>query len=97
MILTIADDGCGMSQAVASHIFEPFFTTKATGNGTGLGLAIVKRVVEEHGGRIEIQSEVGRGTEVISLSAKYPTSTQDQDNFAQSDATSGQGPNHPAG
>jgi signal transduction histidine kinase len=60
--LTIRDDGCGMPPEVASRIFEPFFTTKDVGGGTGLGLAISHSVIAAHGGRIEVDSALGRGT-----------------------------------
>jgi signal transduction histidine kinase len=58
--LCFADTGKGMEPAVLSRIFEPFFTTKP--GGTGLGLAIAQKIVESHGGRIEVTSEVGKGT-----------------------------------
>lgn len=58
----IHDTGCGMSPEVARRVFDPFFTTKPVGQGTGLGLAIAHRLIEEVGGRIELQSEPGRGS-----------------------------------
>ena len=64
--LRIADTGAGVPKENLARIFEPFFTTKS--NGLGLGLAITKRVIEEHGGKIDLQSVVGEGSEVsISL------------------------------
>jgi len=57
--VTIADDGPGIAPADLSRIFEPFFTTKQ--QGTGLGLATVQRIVDAHGGTVEVASEPGRG------------------------------------
>ncbi len=61
-VITIADDGCGMDEQTRKHIFDPFFTTKDVGKGTGLGLSISHGIVEDHGGRIEVDSTPGRGT-----------------------------------
>ncbi len=61
-VLAIRDTGCGMSPDVQRHLFEPFFTTKRQGQGTGLGLATVFGIVEQAGGHIEVESEVGEGS-----------------------------------
>lgn len=62
-VITIADNGTGMSAAVREHIFEPFFTTKPVGKGTGQGLSISHSlIVERHGGQLNFESEQGVGT-----------------------------------
>lgn len=76
VILTIADDGPGISTEDMPKIFDPFFTTKRPGGGTGLGLTISMVVVREHGGTIEVQSQPGAGaTFRILLPAAPGTST----------------------
>jgi signal transduction histidine kinase/CheY-like chemotaxis protein len=64
VVIEVADTGTGIPPEVLSRVFDPFFTTKAEGKGTGLGLAICKRIVDHHGGRLDIESEPGRGTTV---------------------------------
>jgi signal transduction histidine kinase len=60
-VISIADNGSGIPREVLPRIFDPFFTTKD--HGTGLGLALSHRIVDEHGGFIEVDSEEGKGTE----------------------------------
>lgn len=58
----IADNGKGIPPEIMSKIFDPFFTTKAVGKGTGLGLSISYKIIEQHGGKISVDSTVGKGT-----------------------------------
>ncbi len=60
----IRDDGVGIPDTDLDRVFEPFFTTKRSGEGTGLGMSICRKIVENHGGRIELTSAPGKGTEV---------------------------------
>lgn len=60
--ISVQDSGKGMPPEVVAKIFDPFFTTKPVGEGTGLGLSISFQIIEQHGGRIRVASEVGRGT-----------------------------------
>jgi len=61
--IEISDTGKGMSEASLEKIFNPFFTTKS--KGTGLGLSICKRLIEQHGGNIEVHSSVDSGTSFV--------------------------------
>ena len=62
--LTVTDTGTGIDEATISKVFDPFFTTKEAGQGTGLGLYMAYRVVDRHGGRIDVRSRLGAGTTI---------------------------------
>jgi two-component system NtrC family sensor kinase len=62
--LEIIDNGVGIAAADIPHIFEPFFSAKQKASGIGLGLAIVHGIIQNHHGKIEIDSELGRGTKL---------------------------------
>jgi signal transduction histidine kinase len=64
LVITFSDTGTGMPEGVKVHMFEPFFT-HGKPKGTGLGLAIVKRIIDDHGGRVEVHSDPGKGTRVL--------------------------------
>ena len=61
-VIEIEDDGCGIPEEHLEQLFTPFFTTKPVGEGTGLGLSISHGVVSDHGGCIDVSSQVGVGT-----------------------------------
>lgn len=69
--LSVGDNGVGIPSQIQSRIFDPFYTTKPIGKGTGLGLSIVAGIMRAHGGRIELESETGRGT---TFSLYFPVS-----------------------
>jgi CheY-like chemotaxis protein len=62
LVLTVKDTGHGMSKSIQSQIFDPFFSTRGVGKGTGMGLSVIHGIVTAHGGIIDVQSEVGKGS-----------------------------------
>jgi signal transduction histidine kinase len=71
--LSVRDNGKGIAPEVQARLFEPFFTTRATEGGTGLGLAVVRAIAVEHGGTVQVHSELGHGAEFIaSFPRKHP-------------------------
>jgi signal transduction histidine kinase len=63
--ISVSDCGQGMDAKTAARIFEPFFTTKASGRGTGMGLATVRKIVDEAGGMVCVETELGKVTRMI--------------------------------
>jgi signal transduction histidine kinase len=81
--IEIADNGCGIPQAIQSRIFDPFFTTKPIGTGTGLGLSLSYGIIQKHRGRIEMQSEEGVGTTFrIELPIRQPDADESTEKLA---------------
>jgi len=72
----VADNGKGIPPEVLPKIFDPFYTTKEVGKGTGLGLSIAYKIVSQHGGRIDVKSQPGKGTVfTVVLPVKPPEET----------------------
>ena len=72
------DTGKGIEPRLLNRIYEPFFTTKPVGKGTGLGLSLSYNIVQKHHGRIEVDSELGRGTRFrVWLPVRQPTPTEE--------------------
>jgi two-component system NtrC family sensor kinase len=69
----VKDSGVGITTEDLPHIFEPFYTTKKNGQGVGLGLSVVYGILERHGGRLSVDSEVGRGTTFTMVFSKTGT------------------------
>ncbi|NQV04589.1 MAG: HAMP domain-containing protein [Candidatus Omnitrophica bacterium] len=63
--IKLKDEGCGIKKEDLKKVFDPFFTTKAVGKGLGMGMSIVRNIIEQHGGKISINSEEKKGTEII--------------------------------
>ena len=62
MVASIKDTGVGIPEKDIERIFEPFFTTRSGQGGTGLGLSVTYGIISDHGGEIEVDSEIGKGT-----------------------------------
>lgn len=85
--VTIADNGSGIPEDILEKIRDPFFTTKQVGEGTGLGLAIVEKIIESHGGELQIESEVGKGSAfTVVLPRKATGQPMVEDDDAQEEA-----------
>ena len=82
-VLEVTDDGEGIAESDRVRLFDPFFTTRTTQGGSGLGLSVAHKIVEDHGGRIGIESQVGAGSR---FSIELPlASPNDRDGEAKSD------------
>ena len=83
-VLTVADNGSGMTEEVLKHLYEPFFTRRRGGQGTGLGLSITYRIVTDHGGEIRATSDgPGKGSQII---VKLPLVQHEEKNQRQQQA-----------
>jgi two-component system NtrC family sensor kinase len=82
--VSIADTGIGITEESKKRIFDPFFTTKKMGEGTGLGLAICEKIIKEHSGRIEVRSEVGKGSTFFISIPAFERSEPDEQSIRSS-------------
>jgi len=84
VIIRIKDNGVGIPDEIKDKIWEPFFTTKEVGVGTGLGMSITYGIIEKHGGKIKLSSEIGKGTEfVITLPKKIIFTKKEAEEVAE--------------
>lgn len=80
IVISIADNGCGIAEENIGKIFDPFFTTKEVGEGTGLGMSIVYEIIKNHHGTIDIDSHVGQGT---TFTIKLPISAPELEEHSE--------------
>lgn len=83
-IITITDTGAGMDANIIEKVFDPFFTTKTVGEGTGLGLYISQKVIDDHNGKLEVSSEIDKGT---TFTITLPTKQDKQGTLESDQAT----------
>ena len=82
--ISITDTGVGITEESKKRIFDPFFTTKKIGEGTGLGLAICENIIKEHSGRLEVESEVGKGSTFSVLVPVFQENEVNEQNYSSS-------------
>lgn len=79
VVVRVRDDGPGVAPELHTKLFEPFYSTKEAGRGTGLGLSISRRIVNDHGGSIEVESAPGQGT---TFSVRLPVGDRERETQA---------------
>src|SRR3954470_4375035 len=91
VVIKLSDNGMGIPREILDKIFEPFFTTKEMGKGTGLGLATVLGIVKSHGGFVQVQTEVNKGTTFLIYLPALESAPQQPVENEQSTAPAGKG------
>ncbi|MCJ7704803.1 MAG: HAMP domain-containing histidine kinase, partial [Desulfobacterales bacterium] len=82
--ISITDTGIGIPEESKKKIFDPFFTTKRMGDGTGLGLSICEKIVRDHSGRLDVKSEVGKGSTFFVFLPVYEGKEKDEQTISTS-------------
>jgi PAS domain S-box-containing protein len=83
VVITVSDTGCGVPKEIKERIFEPFFTTKGSSKGTGLGLSTVIGIVKNHDGFVNVQSEIGKGSQFQVCLPAIDTKTTQENSVSQ--------------
>ena len=82
--ISITDTGIGITEESKKRVFDPFFTTKKMGEGTGLGLTICEKIIKEHSGKIDVESEVGKGSTFFIFIPVFERNKADEQNISSS-------------